>query len=836
MNISTTCKHLAMAFVVVATGVMAMAQQSPIAVKWEMIDNKAGDGFYSCRFVVKNVSTAPLQRDWTFYFNQFSRKVETSKTCPVDIKEISTTYYRVVPNSHYKTLAPGDTMVVDMLMRGNMVNICYVPQGGHVVLGNASQPPLPVKIEIAELSHPGQWAMRDDYPDGGKVFDFNTTLAGATTVSHCYNIFPSPKQVTLTAGTTQLGNLVSVKGKMLDFKLKGARKLLVEGLKERGIYVSSGQRVVISLGTNKKLNDNAEYYELTVGTGDTITIVGTTQEGVMNGVKTLLAAIDHSKGNRLDNAVIKDYPGFHYRGLMLDIARNFTTKNNIKRFIDILAYYKLNRYQFHFTDDEAWRIEIQGLPELTEVASRRGYTTGENEFLAQIFDGTGNPNDRSQSANGYLTRNDFVEILKYADARGVKIIPEIETPGHARAAIVAMKARYNKYKDSNMALATQYKLWDDADTGHFVSAQSYHDNVLNVAQEGVYNFLTKVIEELRLMYRDAGLKLDVVHLGGDEVPREAWDGSPAVQSLMKANGLKNAHEVSEYYLRRISDLLYAKHILIQGWQEVGLRHSDEFNAVMAPRFAGVNAWSTVGGDIKIPYTLANAGYPTILSNVTNFYMDMGYSWHQYERGLHWGGAVDEFASWSSQPLNIYKTARVNYYGKPIDLARVANGKPVLTKPQNVIGIIGPLWAETIRNFAQVQNMVLPKALGLVERAWNPAVEWNDDVTGSFEAARAGYNAKIGLVELPILAKKGLNFHLGQPGIKVVDGKLVVNTRYGREVVRYTLDGSEPTENSPVWTTPVPVGNAMVIKAKAYYLSGQSVTTYLWLKPHMGVAP
>ena len=130
MNISTTCKHLAMAFVVVATGVMAMAQQSPIAVKWEMIDNKAGDGFYSCRFVVKNVSTAPLQRDWTFYFNQFSRKVETSKTCPVDIKEISTTYYRVVPNSHYKTLAPGDTMVVDMLMRGNMVNICYVPQGG----------------------------------------------------------------------------------------------------------------------------------------------------------------------------------------------------------------------------------------------------------------------------------------------------------------------------------------------------------------------------------------------------------------------------------------------------------------------------------------------------------------------------------------------------------------------------------------------------------------------------------------------------------------------------------------------------------------------------------
>lgn len=826
MNIINYLKSL---LVISLTALPLWAQaQSPIAVRWEMGQNEAEKGFYSSRFIIKNVSGATLADDWQFYFSQFSRRVKTPENCPVDIKEVSTTYYQVTPNAHYRNLASGDSLVIDMLMRGTMVNICYVPMGGHVVRGGDTGNPLPVKIAVSPLEKPGQWIARDDYPDGNLMYDFNRTLAGGTSQDNCYQVFPTPKHIDLTGGTTVLGNIVSIGGKKIDFKLKKARKLLSSGLQARGIYVSGGQKVKISLIDDKKLHGNPEYYEMMVKDG-AIDIVGASPEGVMNGVKTLLAAIDHSQGNRLPNAVVKDYPDFHYRGLMLDIARNFTGFDNIKRFIDILSYYKLNRYQFHFTDDEAWRIEIPGLPELTEVASRRGCTLDEKEFLAQIFDGNGNPDDMTQSANGFLTRREFIEILKYADAKGVKIIPEIETPGHARAAIVAMKARYNKYKDKDMVLATRYKLWDDDDKSEFTSAQSYHDNVLNVAQEGVFNFLTKVIAELQLMYKDAGLKLDIVHLGGDEVATGSWDKSPAVQALMKAKGLKTTHEVSEYYMRRMTDVLYPKHILIQGWQEVALGHSDDYNAVMAPRFAGINAWSTVGGKITVPYQLANAGYQTILSNVTNFYIDMGYNWNQNEKGLHWGGAVDEYASWSAQPFNIYKTARHDYSGKPIDLAHAAAGKLALTKPENIIGIMGPLWAETIRDFDQVQNYLLPKAIGLAERAWNPAVEWNDDEPGSFEAARAVYNSRIGERELPILNRKGANFHLGQPGIKMENGRLVANSQYRNEVVRYTLDGSEPTEKSPMWTAPVNVGSAKVIKAKAFYLGKSSVTTYLWLE-------
>ena len=506
--------------------------------------------------------------------------------------------------------------------------------------------------------------------------------------------------------------------------------------------------------------------------------------------------------------------------------------DEIKRYIDILAYYKMNRFQFHFTDDEAWRVEIPGLPELTEVASRRGCTLDEKGYLAQIFDGNGNPDDPAQSANGYLTRKQFVEILKYAHQRGVKVIPEIETPGHARAAIIAMRNRYDKYIGTDRTLAEQFKLWDDHDASVYTSAQSYHDNVLNVASDGVYNFITHVVTELQKMYKDAGLKLDIVHLGGDEVASGAWSQSPDVQALMQREHLKDNHEVNGYYIRRITDILYKRGIRIEGWQEVAQNHSDEFNRQMAPRFAGINAWSTVGSRDIVPYSIANDGYPVILSNVTNFYMDMGYNWHPYEQGLHWGGKVDEFDSWSALPWNVYASARMAYDGSAIDVATNHQGKVALTQRQNIIGIQAQMWGETIRNFDQVQRMWFPKVFGVVERGWNAQPDWSLDLanTAPYDSARHQYNLKIGTRELPLLHRMGYNFRLGQPGLKVENGMLLANALYPGVTIRYTLDGSEPTQSSPVWTAPVKLATIPpVIKARAYYLGKESVTTLLFAR-------
>ena len=808
----------------IALSAVTMFAQSPLAVRWEMGRNDAEPGYYSSRFVLKNVSGADLGSNWEFFFNQFSRSFKLPATSVVDMNEVSTTYYHVTPNANYKPIAPGDSIVIDVLMRGTMVNISYAPQGGHVVLNGDYSHPRGVKIEIARLDTLGQWVARKDYPDGKYMYEFNRALAGAHASQQSFNIFPQPKQVDYKGGNITIPSFVTIKGGS-----KQSKRYLERELKSRGIYTMGGQSVVIKLGTEKKLSTNPEYYMLDVSR-DVIMITGAADEGLLNGVKTLIAALDHSQGNSLSLAVVKDFPDLHYRGFMLDIARNFMSFDNLKRFVDLLAYYKINRYQFHFTDDEAWRVEIPGIPELTDVASRRGCTLTEKGFLAQIFDGNGNPDDLSVSANGYLTRAQMVELLRYAADRGVKIIPEIETPGHARAAIVAMKNRYEKYKDTNLAEAVRYQLWDEAETRSAVSVQAYKNNVLNVAKDGVYAFLDKVITELEKMYKDAGLKLDIVHLGGDEVAVGAWDYSPAVKQLKTDLGLKNEHEVSEYYMRRITDILYKRGIRVEGWQEVAMGHSAEYNKMMTPRFAGVNAWSTVGKRDTVPYTVANSGYPTILSNVTNFYVDLAYSWHQYEQGLHWGGAVDEFATWCAQPWDIYQSARTAYDGTPVDLSTASAGKPALLDRRNVIGVQGQLWGETLRNFDQVQYLCLPKIFGLAERGWTAVPEWIEHPSKSFEECRSAYNAKVGEIELPLMKRKGYMFHIGQPGIIVEDGKLKANCQYDGETVRYTFDGSEPSSFSPKWTAPVAVPNGVkVIKAKAYYLGKESVTTYLWIK-------
>ncbi len=808
---------------------MTVSAQSPIAVDWRMGQNNTTANNYSSRFVIKNISKQPLISDWEFFFNQFSRSVSVPAGCPVDVEEVSTTYYRIRPNANYKTLAAGDSLVIDLVMGGALINKNYMPGGGHVVLNGDMTKPIAVNINRSPLDKPGQWRDHKAYPDGNYMYAYNEAINGFGDgyTGNDYDIFPAPKQVDIEDGFTQVGSLVSIKyGKWFQWGgYRRAKALLTDELQKRGVYVSSGQKTVIELLLDKKLSTNGEYYTLRVHDGK-ISIHGVTQAALMNGVKTLIAALDHSKGHRLQNCFVIDWPDFGYRGVMLDIARNFVINPaDFKRTIDLLSYYKINTIQFHFTDDEAWRLEIPGFPELTQVAARRGATLDEKGYLAQIFDGNGNPDDLSQCGNGYFTRAQFIELLKYARAHGVRIIPEIETPGHARAAIVTMKNRA-----LSNPTAEQFRLWDDRNESVFTSAQSYHDNVLNVASDDVYRFIDRVVEELQKMYKEAGLKLEIVHLGGDEVPNNAWSKSPDVQALMQREGLKTQHEVSEYYIKRISQLLAARKIRIEGWQEVALDHKPEFNAVVAPHVAGVNAWSTVGSRSDVPYRLANDGYPVILSNVTNFYMDMGYSWHQNEQGLHWGGKVDEFDAWSGLPANIYASARTAVDGTPLNITTAGDGKAKLEKPENIIGIQAQLWGETLRSFDEVQYMLLPKMMGVSERAWTAMPEWSKNLTDNqaYNEARHQYNLKIGTRELPLLKGMGFNFRVGPPGIKVVDGMLYINTQYPDELVTYTLDGSEPTVDSPRWTAPVPVKTQpQVIKAKTFYLGHESVTTYLF---------
>ena len=589
-------------------------------------------------------------------------------------------------------------------------------------------------------------------------------------------------------------------------------------------------KIVLEELLDRKEAVNDEYYTINID-DNLIKISAATPHGIFNGTRTLLSMLKDKQTPYLLEAVsIRDYPDLAYRGQMIDIARNFTAPENLKKLVDIFASYKLNVLHFHFCDDEAWRLEIPGLEELTAVGSRRGHTTDESQCLYPCYDGGYDP-DAKTVGNGYYSREEFIDLLKYAAERHVRIVPEIESPGHARAAIVSMKARYNKYFETDPGKATEYMLSEPEDTSRYVSVQYYTDNVMNVALPSTYRFMEKVIQELNAMYQEAGLSLSTVHLGGDEVPRGVWMGSPKCQELMKEKGMTKAHDLSEYFITQMADVMQKNGLKFSGWQEVALGHTEEAHQQLRGQAAGVYCWNTVPGSDEVVYQTANNGYPVILCNVGNFYMDMAYNGHPDERGLDWGGYVDESVSFSMLPFSIYRSLRVDMAGNPIDLNNAEKGKTALTEigKKHIMGVQGQLFAETIRSFDGVEYLLFPKILGLAERGWNAHPVW-ENLSGvreqqAFNQALALYYEKISKSEMPYWAKHGINFRLPQPGLLVKDGNLYANVAIDGAEIRYTTDGSEPTAQSTLWKEPVKCGS-LVVKAKTFYQGKESLTIIL----------
>ncbi len=487
------------------------------------------------------------------------------------------------------------------------------------------------------------------------------------------------------------------------------------------------------------------------------------------------------------------------------MLRNFTTVEHLKKLVDVISSYKLNVLHFHFSDDEGWRLEIPGLEELTSVGARRGHTTDELECLYPGYDGNYDPS-AATSGNGYYTREEFIDLLRYAAQRHVRVIPEIESPGHARAAIVSMKARYHKYVNTAPEKANEYLLSDAQDTSRYVSAQSYTDNVMNVALPSTYRFMEKVIRELIAMYEEAEVPLTTIHLGGDEVPEGAWMGSPVCRTFMDENGMTSAHELSEYYITKMADYLQQHHLQFSGWQEVALGHPEATDRHLNQLAAGVYCWNTVPeweAD-EIPYQIANKGYPVILCNVNNFYLDLAYDAHPDERGLSWAGYVDESKGFSMLPYHIYRSSRTDMAGNPVDPDIAGKGKTTLTAS-------GKEHIQECRhNYLLKPSVILngwnitpsPKILGLVERGWNAFPAWST-LTG--EKERQAFNKELGLFyskvsekEMPHWASRSINFRLPHPGLCIKEGQLHASTPIRGGEIRYTTDGTEPTLRSELW--------------------------------------
>ncbi len=587
-----------------------------------------------------------------------------------------------------------------------------------------------------------------------------------------------------------------------------------------------------------------EGYRLRIN-GGRIRIEASTQTGMFYGIQTLLElfprGVTHSTSFVLPALLINDEPRFGYRSLMIDVARNFQSQKEILRVLDLMAYCKLNVLRLHLTDDEGWRLDIASIPELTAVGSKRGHTLDDHDFLRPCY-GSG-PDTNSVTGSGYYTKAQFEDILHHAQSLHIKVIPEIESPGHARAAIKAMDHRYRYYmQQGNQDKAMEFLLRDTTDASVYSTPQLYHDNVMNLALPSVYRFINEVVINIEAMYKEAGVPLETIHLGGDEVPSGVWEKSPVCLAFVKNHPeMQEVRDLWYYYFGKVDSLLKSRGLYTSAWEEAGMRKTmldGRPYIIPNPDFARsgmqVHIWNNGDGAEDLAYRMANAGYKVVLSVASNLYFDMAYNKSFDEFGYYWATFLDADKPFSYIPFDYLRLLKVDEQNNPLPPGLKAS-KERLTEygKANITGLEGCLWGETIRSADDLEYKMLPRTLGLAERAWAPDPAWATmrDTLAAADAytdAWENFAATVGHLILPQIDElnKGYAYRIPTVGAVIKDGKVWANVQFPGLVIRYTTDGREPEATSPIYRGPI--SNSGRIKLRVFNAvgrGGRSVEVY-----------
>lgn len=783
-----------------------------VTMSWQQdVTGEGSSPKYS--FTIKNL---PKGGDWEIYFSMLPCWTEDDPQSPVEVSNVHANVYKIAPKEDFD----GRSSVVATYFSAPAGRYAMAPENPYIRIAGGK----PQKVELSRFI-----PLPDD---GEEVYAKNAAVVLPT--PGIFDVIPSVKKIETTDNkTVTLGNGLRLSGD----DLFGVKDYAASELERIGMAATDGGlelRFIMDDGCPE------EGYVID-GDSNSVTVKASGEKGAFYGIVTLSHILENAKSTKMDEIPafrITDWPDLGYRGYMLDVARNFTTKENVLRFIDELARFKVNGLQFHIVDDEGWRLEIEGLPELTGLGAHHSWNP--DEGLMPSYDGNWIA-DNDMSSNGFYTRADFIEILKFAKSRNVQVIPEIDVPGHSRAAIKAMQAYEKRTGDES------FRLDDPEDASVYSSAQWYRDNVICVARESAYTFLEKIVAELCGMFAEAGVEMPMLHIGGDEVAEGCWAGSPICQKFLKDNGMKDVHELKTYFVKRMVEICGKHNLKVCGWQEMPANVSRSYDSELQKHFGYTNCWNTVPewGDDYICYTLANLGYPIALSNVTNNYLDLCYDRHPEERGHQWGGTVTASKSYALQPFDIYRSARSKVDDSPADIWSNSIGKPALEKPENIFGVSVQLWAETVRSFDDITSYSFPKALGAFERGWNtrpdwlaglpefngkgkPSEEYIAEEEKAFEQSRDRFLGRIAGTCPARWDALGLAFHIERPGLKLIDGQLRANSTLPGGEIRYTTDGSTPTRQSALWTAPVEVKGEKVL-AKVFYGNSESATTLLQIK-------
>ena len=587
------------------------------------------------------------------------------------------------------------------------------------------------------------------------------------------NIIPAPFQVTKGNGmytlpiSIQINAPVSAKALADDIasKINTATGRVV-------IFSKSKPTIDLQIVNNTNLGE--EGYTLVVNEKG-IQIKANTNAGLFYGWQSILQLLPASiyattlQSNinwTLPYISIVDKPRFAWRGMMLDVSRHFFNKAEVKTYLDDMARYKLNRFHWHLTDDQGWRIEIKALPKLTTVGAWRPERKGK---WANI---TTPAKDEPKTYGGFYTQEDIKEIVAYAKARFIEVVPEIDVPGHS----LAFNASYPTMSTTpnypfQVNAGDEIMDWEGLN-GH-VTARI--DNSLDPSNEEVYTNLDKIFTEVAALF-----PFEYIHTGGDENAKNNWEKSANVQALMKREGLKNQNEVQSYFVRRIQKIVNAKGKKLMGWDEIlqGGLSGD----------AAVMSWQGIKGGIEA----AKQGHKVVMSPNDFNYLD-----------YYQGEATAEG--------KVYRGLRMKttYDYEPI---------PEGIDPNLILGNQANLWSEQLLNFRSVQYMTWPRGMAIAETSWSPKEKknWNEfskKVEQHFEKLDAANVKYAKSIYDPIVTTKSNTkgeLHATMEG--EIDGLSFY----------YTIDESMPDQYSEAYKAPFLVPEDVTILRVISYRDGKPI--------------
>ncbi|HNR17795.1 MAG TPA: family 20 glycosylhydrolase [Chitinophagaceae bacterium] len=449
---------------------------------------------------------------------------------------------------------------------------------------------------------------------------------------------------------------------------------------------TSTSKNVIRLNYERMDNEIPGAYNMTVD-GKGIYIAGDNEDGVFYGIQTLIqllpvpeagSKIRRDKLN-IPYVAIEDAPRFAYRGMHLDCSRHFWPVDFVKKYIDYLALHKFNKFHWHLTDDQGWRIEIKKYPKLTGVGGWR------NGTIIGRYPGTGNDGIKY---GGYYTQEQIKEIVKYAAGRYIDVIPEIEMPGHSSAAIAAYPELSCFPDEPTIKYFPKQCVWSGDSTGKQVQQTwGVFDDVFCAGQEKTFSFLKDVMDEVLALFPSR-----YIHVGGDECPKENWKRCPHCQKRIKENNLKDEHELQSYFIQRMEKYLNNNGRILIGWDEI-------LEGGLAPN-AVVMSWRGEAGGIEA----AKQKHNVIMTPGNPVYFDHTQS--ENEDSVTIGGYNPIEKVYAYEPI-------------PKELNE-EEGKYVLGAQAN-------LWTEYIKNTKKVEYMIFPRMAALSEVLWSKKENknWND---------------------------------------------------------------------------------------------------------------